>query len=350
VERVSGAPFERFFEERIFGPLGMTHTRWRDDFTRLVPDRAQAYSRERDGWHLEMPFEDVVGPGGLLTTVGDWLIWNEALTNRTLGAALVDSLSHRMRLTGGREIEYALGLFFTSYRGVPEISHGGATAGYRTFLARYPDRGNLSIAILCNAGNADAGSYAHALADALITDFPTTVAPDTTAVDSATFARAAGTYRNDRTGGTLVLAATTAARFRALPGGWLWTPGGATLYIEPGAAGRPAGARLAQVDGDTVTFTFVADQPWRPAAPDLAPLEGRYRSDELDVVYVVKAVGDTLTISPRAGSVERLRPTYRDGFEAAGTAVWFTRDRSGRVTAMHFGQSRMWDLVLTRER
>jgi CubicO group peptidase (beta-lactamase class C family) len=350
VERVSGQPFERFFEQHIFGPLGMTHTRWRDDFTRLVPGRAQAYARERDGWHLDMPFEDVVGPGGLLTTVGDWLIWNDALTNRTLGAALVDSLSHRMRLTGGREIEYALGLFFTAYRGVPEISHGGATAGYRTFLARYPDRGNLSIAVLCNAANADAASYAHALADALIDDFPAAVEPDTAAVDSAAFARAAGVYRNDRSGAALVVTTGMASRFRALPSGWLWTASGATWHVESGAGGRPAHLRIAQSDGDTVTYTRAADQVWQPTAHDLAALEGRYQSDELDVTYLVTAVGDTLTLSPRAGLVERLRPTYPDGFEGAGTAVWFSRDRAGRVTAMHFGQSRMWDLVLARQR
>jgi CubicO group peptidase (beta-lactamase class C family) len=350
VERVSGKPFEQFFEERVFGPLGMTHTSWRDDFTRLVPGRAQAYAREGQGWQLEMPFEDVVGPGGLLTTAGDWLIWNEALTNKTLGTALVDSLSHRMRLTGGREIQYALGLVFTSYRGVPEVSHGGATAGYRTFLARYPDRGNLSIAVLCNVANADAGSYAHALADALITDFPPAVAPDTSALDSTAFARAAGVYRNARSGAALVVTANMAARFRALPNGWMWTPGGASWHFESGPADKPVGLRMALADGDTVAFTFVSERAWQPTARELAAFAGRYRSDELDVTYQVEAVGDTLTVTPRAALVVRLRPTYPDGFEGAETAVWFTRDRSGRVAAMHLGQSRMWDLALARQR
>nr|MDP2482370.1 serine hydrolase domain-containing protein [Candidatus Palauibacterales bacterium] len=170
VERVSGMSFQEFSQERLFRPLGMAHTRWRDDFTAIVPERAQAYAPERDGWHLDMPFEDVVGPGGLLTTVGDLLRWNEALTNRTLGTAVVDSMSHQMRLTSGREIQYGLGLFFMSYRGISEVSHSGSTAGYRTYLARYPDHGNLSVAVLCNAANANAGAYAHALVDALVTD------------------------------------------------------------------------------------------------------------------------------------------------------------------------------------
>ena len=45
VERVSGQSFAQFTAERIFKPLGMTHTQWRDDFTTLVPGLAQAYGR-----------------------------------------------------------------------------------------------------------------------------------------------------------------------------------------------------------------------------------------------------------------------------------------------------------------
>ena len=36
-------PFADFTRERIFKPLGMTHTSWRDDYTRIVKGRAIAY-------------------------------------------------------------------------------------------------------------------------------------------------------------------------------------------------------------------------------------------------------------------------------------------------------------------
>ena len=52
----------------------------------------------------------------------------------------------------------------------------------------------------------------------------------------------------------------------------------------------------------------------------------------------------------RVGSVITLRPTYPDGFAGRGVAVWFTRDRGGRVTAMHLSESRVWDLVVPRAR
>ena len=65
----------------------MTHTSWRDDYTRIVKGRAIAYADERDGFRTEMPFENVHGNGGLLTTVGDLLKWNENFVAPTVGDA-----------------------------------------------------------------------------------------------------------------------------------------------------------------------------------------------------------------------------------------------------------------------
>jgi CubicO group peptidase (beta-lactamase class C family) len=348
VERVSGMSFDAFSQERLFRPLGMTRTAWRDDFTEVVPDRAQAYSPDRDGWHLNMPFEDVVGPGGLLTTVSDLLRWNEALTNRTLGTAVVDSMSRRMRLTNGREIEYALGLFFTTYRGIPEVSHSGSTAGYQTFLARYPDRDSLSVAVLCNASNGNPVAYAHALVDALVTDFPPAPVLDTTAVDSAAFVRYLGVYRNARFGGPLIVTAPMRDRFRGLPDGSFWNRSGSRWLFDAGPDGTPTGIRILLADGDTLRYTSAGRERWKPTPQQLLAFAGRYRSEELGMTYETAMVNDTLTVAVRPGQTIPMVPTYADGFEAGPTFVWFTRDRRGRVTAMHVGQGRLWDLVAPR--
>src|SRR5512139_227871 len=115
---------------------------------------------------------------GLLSTVGDWLIWNDALANGTIpgGPALVRTLETHGRLTDGTEIDYALGLTVASWKGLREVSHGGATAGYRTFLARWPER-NTSVAILCNAGNANPAMLAHRVADMVLGPLPDPAPP-----------------------------------------------------------------------------------------------------------------------------------------------------------------------------
>jgi len=77
VERVSGLSFQEFTRTRLFQPPGMTHTSWRDDYTRIVKGRAAAYREHGTEFSTDMPFENVYGNGGLLTTVGDLLTWNE---------------------------------------------------------------------------------------------------------------------------------------------------------------------------------------------------------------------------------------------------------------------------------
>jgi hypothetical protein len=207
---------------------------------------------------------------------------------------------------------------------------------------------------MCNAGNANSAAYAHALADALITDFPPAAVLDTIATDSAALARHTGVYRDERTHGSAAVRFERGAiRFdgrelKPLRGG-TFAAGGARLRFEAGTDGKTAAALIAQADGDTLRFVYEADKAWAPTAPQLAGFEGNYRSDEVGVTYTAKVVNDTLTLSPRAGVVTKLTPTYADAFDG-DAAVWFTRDGKGRVTAMHFGQGRMWDLVLPRVR
>jgi CubicO group peptidase (beta-lactamase class C family) len=177
VSRVSGRSFADFSRDRIFLPLGMTHTSWRDDYTRIVKRRAIAYDQSADAYHQDMPFEDVHGNGGLLTTVGDLLRWNENFVTPKVGdAAFVREEQVPGRFSDGRAHDYAFGLYVRRYRGISEVSHSGSTAGYRAFLVRYPDQ-HVSIAVLCNAGNANATQYAHAVADAYLGDALGAAAP-----------------------------------------------------------------------------------------------------------------------------------------------------------------------------
>lgn len=163
--RVSGKPLAEFTRESIFIPLGMTSTQWRDDLRRIAPNRAIAYSQGASGIHQDMPFENAHGNGGLLTTVGDLLRWNRNFTEMKVGGpAFVAAEQQLGHLNDDRAIGYAAGLFLLHHHGLPDVSHSGATAGYRGWLARYPGQG-LAVAMLCNNGSADPGQLGHAVAD-----------------------------------------------------------------------------------------------------------------------------------------------------------------------------------------
>ena len=170
VARVSGLSFAEFSKQRIFAPLGMTHTSWRDDHTRIVKGRAIAYSEHDGEYHIEMPFENVHGNGGLLTTVGDLLIWNENFVNPKVGnAKLFKEMSEVGHFNDGKPLAYGLGLFVEEYRGVHNVYHSGSTAGYRAHLNRFPES-RTSVAVLCNGSNGDATRSANRVSDVFLGD------------------------------------------------------------------------------------------------------------------------------------------------------------------------------------
>ncbi len=177
VSRVSGMPFAQFSQERIFEPLGMTRTSWRDDFRRIVKDRAIAYQAEADSFEQDMPFENVHGNGGLLTTVGDLLRWNRNFDAPRVGDTdFVRVQQEPGRFNDGTPGSYAFGLMVGEYKGVREVGHSGSTAGYRAHLVRYPEQ-RLSIAVLCNVSSGAATRYAHAVADLYLARAVSTTPP-----------------------------------------------------------------------------------------------------------------------------------------------------------------------------
>jgi len=361
VERVSGVSFAEFTRKNLFEPLRMTNTHWRDDYTRIVKGRATAYERRRDGaWALEMPFENVHGNGGLLTTVGDLLKWNENFVRPTVGGVgVVRELQQRGRLTSGREITYAAGLTVSSHRGIPEVSHTGATAGYRAFLARYPNQ-HLSVAVLCNAANASP-SLGRRVAEVFLGSQGDLAArqagePGVT-LPPEHIAEKAGTYRNLATNDPMRLVVRD-GRLHVERGPEL-TPLSRTAFRSPdgfigtfefGAKGLPAILRLATPDGDTISYLL--EQPWTPTPSDLTRYVGEYSSDEAEATYRVTLDGDKLTIRGRYGLAYELAPVYRHAFVAPQnrqvSVFRFRTDARGRATAMIIGMGRVRELTFRR--
>jgi len=166
IARVSGQTLQDFTDQRLFRPLGMTQTRWREDFRTVVPGRAMAYAATDTGFIANMPFTNVIGNGGLMTTAGDLLRWNAFLDHPADlpgGAALVDALQTPGRLSDGTSLEYALGLEVSRRQGQTLVSHSGSTGGYKSWIGRYPER-DISVVVLCNNGG-DSVARGEALID-----------------------------------------------------------------------------------------------------------------------------------------------------------------------------------------
>lgn len=351
VERVSKQKFPAFVEERLFKPLGMKNSSWRDDYQRIVPGRAQAYSRQGTGpWRLNMPFMNVYGNGGMLTTVGDWMKWNAMLDSNSLGASLVNALETQGVLNDGRKIAYALGLTVAKYKGLKDVSHGGATAGYQTFLTRYPDN-KVSVGVMCNGTSPSAGGIAANITDEIFGPFPETSKTEPAKISDDELKKFVGIWRNEKT--------HAPARFviengvsrwsgaRLVPmGGGQFTAGDNQLKFTFDKDGKPMSAET--VDSDGEVRRFAPETEWKPTPEDLSSFKGDWFSEEAGATVTLAVEEGKAFIKQRPTTSLQMQPIYKDHFSAQGYVLWFTRDKNGKVDRLHVGASRMRDMLFVR--
>ena len=381
VARVSGQSFAAFTRARIFEPLGMTRTSWRDDARRIVKGRAVAYQAQDPlRVRLHMPIDGTVGKDGLLTTVGDLLKWNENfVTPRVGGAAFVTEQLARGRLSDGRAHEYTAGaLVYATYKGLQEVQHSGNTAGYTTHLARFPEL-RLSVAVLCNGGNSDPVHYTHAIADLFR---PANLKPPSPLVATYQLSAAetdaiTGLYRSRETGESMTIAREGetlrlqgAGPTELVDGGWgsgVMVPLSASRFLTPRHPWWPSNgyytwdvdsrgtARKTDPFGTVDRYERVA--PFTPTSAQLAPLVGRYESAETDARLDVALVDGSLVMTREPGGLvagpasATLKPIYADAFAAPYMGmVRFHRDAAGSVTELSFVGQSVWDLRYRRQR
>lgn len=349
VGRVSGESLAAFSRKYLFTPLGMTHTQWRDDFRRVVKNRAIAYEPGEHGSRQLMPFEDTYGHGALLTTVGDLLRWNQALSNGTLGPYVTRELQRRTRLNDGQPIIYARGLFIGSYDGEHAVFHDGLTAGYSTWLGRFP-ASRLSIALLCNSKGIVSVPLAHSVADIFLPE-PRSQAAVKLAPDQ--LARREGLYVDEVRG--LPIRLTVA-------GDGLSMSGGAALAAVSKDEFKSGYNSIRFTDndhfvtttGDSGPMTYVRARPWSPSVAKLQGYVGTYWSPEALATYRVTLNGNRLIATPvgRRDAALILTPLVSQAFEASGDnfqfVIHFIANSAGQVAGFAMSSNRVFALAFHR--
>lgn len=161
VHRVSGKSFAAYTEENIFKPLGMTNTLFEDNHELLVKNRARSYERVNNQYYHKPINNSNPGPSNLLTTVEDLVKWTLNFENPVVGnRKLIQAFNEPSYLDNGKKVVlrvlgegdtifHAKGQNLSVYKGVNMITHGGHTAGFRTFMGRFPGQ-RLAIIALSN--------------------------------------------------------------------------------------------------------------------------------------------------------------------------------------------------------
>lgn len=168
VQRATGQSLRRFADSAIFKPLGMQHTLFLDDHNEIVPGRAMAYAPVAGGWRIDVWNNDIVGQGGLVTTLADLQKWDENFYHGRVGGPEFLALMHTTEaLTGGAPNSYAFGLSVDSYRGARLVEHTGASGGYRAATFRFPEQ-HTSFTLLCNRSTANTTQLGMRMADLVL--------------------------------------------------------------------------------------------------------------------------------------------------------------------------------------
>jgi CubicO group peptidase (beta-lactamase class C family) len=167
VKRVTGKSLREFADERIFQPLGMTHTHFHDDPGHVMKGRAMSYESDGKGGYRISYLQnfDKIGAGGLYTTVEDLRKWDENYYTHQIGGDALQKLIHtRGVLNKGDTIAYAFGNNVTTYRGLRVDEHGGSLMGYKAEIVRFPDQ-HFSVLATCNLGSINPGPLAEQVAE-----------------------------------------------------------------------------------------------------------------------------------------------------------------------------------------
>lgn len=361
VERISGVSLQQFTDERLFQPLGMSHTRWREDFRTVVPGRATAYAPTETGFIANMPFTNVYGNGGMLTTVGDLLRWNAFLDQPSAlvgGPALAAALQVPGRLNDGKALEYGLGLELAPDQGRRLVAHSGSTGGYKTWLARYPDQG-VSIAVLCNNGGINPIAMGEQIAELVLPAAGTASSAEGAAASAAVqtsnvdLTPYEGLFRNPVTGALV--------QVEAAHGQLTLKQGGVRVLAALGED------RFQAPDGEPVRFArtnakatelnlsqgrFVAVQPATSDPAALSAYVGTYYSPELDTRISLIQRGDGLVVLQPFAVEWPLSRSFADGFTARlrGTTTFvFERDADGDVTGVRAWANGVRGLLFSKQ-
>jgi len=152
IGKVSGLSYADFLQQRIFTPLGMTHTAYEGHELRAFP-HAQAYTPDADGFRPSprLSMTQPYAAGALVSSVDDLARWDAAIDKGKLLKASTWKralTSHTLR--SGRNTGYGYGWEIISLRGAPAVAHGGAITGFRSYALRLPEQ-HIYVAVLSNA-------------------------------------------------------------------------------------------------------------------------------------------------------------------------------------------------------
>jgi len=183
VEHVSGQSYGDFVTRNILLSHGLLSTAF-DSYADAVPRRAVGYSLDGGAPKAFRKVADgglPVAEGGLRSTVGDMLAWNQALFGgKVVSPAGVKRMTQAARTTDGapvgsahftpkgmnpgkppafvQQADYGYGLEVARIFDTPVIWHSGGLPGFNSIVLHFPEK-QVDVVLLTNTDNGAVGAF-----------------------------------------------------------------------------------------------------------------------------------------------------------------------------------------------
>jgi CubicO group peptidase (beta-lactamase class C family) len=366
VERVSGKSLNEFAQERIFRPLGMTHTIYQDDHTQIIKNRATGYDKIKDGYKINLSNWDETGDGNVYTSVEDLFLWDQAFYNGKLGQDLMDTLHTVGVLNNGKKIDYAYGLRIADYRGLKTVGHGGSWAGFRAGMVRFPEQ-KFSVICLSNLSGVNPSDLCLKVADIYLADvLKEKPKEEKKKIEAVSLSREeladkVGNYQDEKFGtwvsvtmkdGTLMMSlgrreipleAISKTTFQTVSG-----PADLKLEFSPDVKGKPRKALIKSPTEDL--YNLVKAAPLEPMTPaKLKEYAGDYVSAELlNATYRFVVEKDNLILKFRSASPDPLKAMAPDKFTQGSLNFEFVR-KGNKVAGIRLSVGRAANIEFAKK-
>lgn len=373
VKRVTGTSLREWAAENLFGVLAMKNSHFHDDHTHIVPFRADGYAPTEGGYSISMTILDMVGDGGVYTTVEDFLLWDRNFYDNKLGTGgeeLIQLVTTPGQLNSDEEMTYAFGLGVEEYRGLQMIEHGGSFVGFRTDTIRFPEQ-RFSVAVYCNRADANPSQRSRKVADLYLADVmgpkegvaaESSEEMDKVQVPAEQLESLSGHYWSEErrtaqevawSDGKLELVFSDELRFEMIPlatdrfavqSPWF----GAEVTFKEVADGKLQMSFL--IDGAKEPRLYEKFVPREPSPQDLEAYAGTYFSDELGVSYTLDAEEDSLVFKIVRYEAHKLKPLFGEVFSSSDYGTFeFKRGPDGAVGGFALDAGRARNLEFKRQ-
>ncbi|MDQ1353699.1 MAG: hypothetical protein QG657_4006 [Acidobacteriota bacterium] len=377
VKRIVGELLGEYAQKNIFKPLNMDSTLYYDNFTRIVKNRAIGYFSKNDGGYgIGISLFDIVGDGGVLSTVEDLFRWDQNLFKNKLGRDPM-KISQQYFTTGilnnGKELKYAFGLRIDTYKGFKLITHGGGWCGYQSQINHFPEH-NFSIIYLSNLEDFEPMALINNITDIylkspLIIETQKAISHTSTKSKIVKFSETilkekAGTYRNPQTGQIwrllvknkkLEVKTSYSSIFQMIPINnkefqlLNASEDMQVIFFKSNKSKNKPKRLQIKIEGEEPNF-YEYVLPISRSPLQLEEYTGNYYCNELEstytiiiknnkLVYLIKFLEESIT----------LEPTFKDEFVDNDHVFRFTRNKNGLISGFNAWTDRIKPILFKKK-